>query len=47
MTDEELKAEIKRMEMYFGTLPSPIHEPIRFKFLIKWWKWKNESSTDK
>ena len=35
MTDEEVTIVLEEMERMFGTLPDPIHEPIRFAHHVK------------
>jgi hypothetical protein len=35
VTDQEVIDMYEAMEQYFGSLPDPIHEPIRFAHYVK------------
>jgi hypothetical protein len=35
ITDEELLLKVTEMEEKMGSLPSPEHEPLRFKHFVK------------
>jgi hypothetical protein len=39
MTDEELTKIIQKMEDRFGSLPNPEHEPKRFAWYVKVFKY--------
>ena len=39
MTDEEILKFVDEMEEHFGTLPSPEHEPKRFAWYVKMFKY--------
>lgn len=39
MTDDELNAILIDMERIMGSLPHPIHEPIRFAHYVKMWRY--------
>ena len=39
MTDEELERVLDEMREFFGELPNPEHEPIRFAYYVKLWKY--------
>ena len=40
MTDEEVLAKYKELEDYYGgNLPDPEHEPIRFAYYVKLFKY--------
>ena len=35
MDDKSLEQILEDMKEFFGELPSPVHEPIRFKYYLK------------
>ena len=39
MTDEEIIKMYEEMVEYFGTLPNPEHEPRRFAYFVKIFKY--------
>lgn len=39
MTEEEILKFVGEMEEHFGSLPHPVHEPIRFAHYIKVYKY--------
>jgi hypothetical protein len=40
MTDEELYKVMQEMVLEFGDrLPNPEHEPIRFAYYVKWFRY--------
>lgn len=42
MTDEQALEMYAKMEEYFGELPDPEHEPIRFAHCVKVYKYYNK-----
>jgi hypothetical protein len=40
MTSEEVIAKYEKMEGMFGSLPSHIHEPIQFAYLVKLFEYR-------
>ena len=38
MTNEELDQHLDSMYELFGTLPSPTHEPKRFRYYVRMYK---------
>jgi hypothetical protein len=45
MTDDEVKIVVEEMERMFGALPSPEHEPIRFAYLVKLYRFYVERNS--
>jgi hypothetical protein len=44
MTEQEIENVLNEMYSYFGNLPSPEHEPKRFAYYVKLFKYlKNKS----
>jgi hypothetical protein len=39
MTEQELEILLDEMYAYFGELPSPEHEPKRFRYYVKLYKY--------
>ncbi len=52
MTDQELQETLNKMERLFSDLPNPLHEPVRFAFYVKLYKYyycsegNNQSASD-
>ena len=46
MTDEEALNLYEQMVEYFGFMPSPIHEPIRFAHYVKVYRYYKERKND-
>lgn len=46
MSDEDIVRIYTEMEEMFGTLPSYIHEPLQFVYLVKLYLRRNESRND-
>jgi hypothetical protein len=45
MTDDEVLVVLEEMEKMFGTLPDPIHEPLRFAQCVKLYRYYIERNT--
>jgi hypothetical protein len=45
MTEEEVKIVVEEMERMLGTLPDPIHEPIRFAHYVKLYRYYIERNS--
>jgi hypothetical protein len=39
MSDEEIEKALDEMRSMFGELPNPEHEPRRFAWYVKLWKY--------
>ena len=39
MTDTEVIIVLEEMEKMFGTLPDPLHEPLRFAHCVKLYRY--------
>jgi hypothetical protein len=45
MSDDDILKFVTEMEEFYGSLPSPIHEPIRFAHYIKMYRYYRERQT--
>lgn len=45
MTDDEVVMIIEEMERMFGKLPDPLHEPIRFGYYVKLYRFYVERNS--
>ena len=46
MTDQQIIDMYNEMEKMFGTLPNPEHEPIRFAYYVKLYRFCKERSNE-
>ena len=46
MTDEELISRVNEIEEKMGSLPSPEHEPLRFKHFVKMYNFYKSREND-
>ena len=46
MSDDDIVRIYTEMEEMFGSLPSHIHEPLQFAFLVKLYLRRNESRNE-
>jgi hypothetical protein len=42
MTEDEIRLALESMEKEFGKLPNPEHEPRRFAYYVKLWRYAHE-----
>jgi len=42
MTEDEIRLALESMEKLLGKLPNPEHEPRRFSYYVKLWRYAHE-----